>query len=117
MRSSLSSAAPEREVIAGLVERVTFHSPDNGFCVLRVKIRGHRDLVTVVGHAPTIGAGEFLQATGSWPQCIIGTPLYGSARRGGLNGALSGAVLGDNPRDGWLADAIEARHLGARLAP
>ena len=39
------------EVLAGLVERVTFHNPENGFCVLRVKARGHRDLVTTVGHA------------------------------------------------------------------
>ena len=28
------------EKLAGLVERVTFHNPDNGFCVLRVKARG-----------------------------------------------------------------------------
>ena len=54
------------EALAGLVERVTFHNPDNGFCVLRVKARGQRDLVTVVGHAPTISAGEFVQATGTW---------------------------------------------------
>ena len=54
------------ETLAGLVERVTFHNPDNGFCVLRVKARGQRDLVTVVGHAPTISAGEFVQATGLW---------------------------------------------------
>ncbi len=40
----------DREVLAGLVERVTFHNPENGFCVLRTKARGHRDLVTVVGH-------------------------------------------------------------------
>ena len=51
------------EALAGLVERVTFHNPDNGFCVLRVKARGQRDLVTVIGHAPTISAGEFVQAT------------------------------------------------------
>jgi len=37
------------EAMAGLVERVTFHNLENGFCVLRVKARGHRDLVTVVG--------------------------------------------------------------------
>jgi hypothetical protein len=49
-----------------LVERVTFHNPDNGFFVLRVKARGHRDLVTVVGHAALISAGEFVQASGSW---------------------------------------------------
>ena len=41
------------EVLAGIVERVTFHNEENGFCVLRVKARGHRDLVTVVGHAAT----------------------------------------------------------------
>jgi hypothetical protein len=39
------------EVLAGLVERVTYQNAENGFCVLRVKARGHRDLVTVVGHA------------------------------------------------------------------
>lgn len=55
-----------REVLAGLVERVTFHSPDTGFCVLRVKARGHRDLVTVVGHAAVISAGEWVTASGDW---------------------------------------------------
>jgi exodeoxyribonuclease V alpha subunit len=49
-----------------VVERVTFHSPENGFCVLRVKVRGQRDLITVVGHAATISAGEFVQASGAW---------------------------------------------------
>ena len=38
-----------QEVLAGLVERVTFHNAENGFCVLGAKARGHRDLVTVVG--------------------------------------------------------------------
>lgn len=55
-----------REVHAGLVERVTFHNPDNGFCVLRIKARGHRDLVTTVGHAATISAGEWVTASGVW---------------------------------------------------
>jgi exodeoxyribonuclease V alpha subunit len=57
---------PARENLAGLVERVTFHNQDNGFCVLRVKARGQRDLITVVGHAAAIGAGEFVQASGRW---------------------------------------------------
>ncbi len=57
---------PEREVLAGLVERVTFHSPETGFCVLRVKARGHRDLATIVGHAPVISAGEWVTASGNW---------------------------------------------------
>ena len=57
---------PDREVLAGLVERVTFHNSDNGFCVLRVKARSHRDLVTVLGHAATITPGEWLTASGTW---------------------------------------------------
>jgi exodeoxyribonuclease V alpha subunit len=56
----------ETEALAGLVERVTFHNPDNGFCVLRVKARGQRELITVVGHAATVTAGEFVQMSGAW---------------------------------------------------
>ncbi len=55
-----------QEVLAGLIERVTFHNTDNGFCVLRIKARGHRDLITVVGHAASISAGEWVTAAGEW---------------------------------------------------
>jgi exodeoxyribonuclease V alpha subunit len=55
-----------QEILAGLVERVTFHNAENGFCVLRAKARGHRDLVTVVGHAAIISAGEWITASGEW---------------------------------------------------
>ena len=59
-------ASTDREPLSGLVERVTFHSPVTGFCVLRVKVRGHRDLVTVLGSAASIQPGEFIQASGRW---------------------------------------------------
>ncbi|GBR58305.1 DNA helicase RecD/TraA [Acetobacter senegalensis DSM 18889] len=62
----MSGAAASSEALAGLVERVTFHNAENGFCVLRVKVRGRRDLVTVVGHAAMISAGEFVQMSGCW---------------------------------------------------
>src|SRR5256714_8623898 len=55
-----------QEVLAGLVERVTYHNSENGFCVLRAKVRGHRDVVTVVGHAAAIAAGEWITASGNW---------------------------------------------------
>ena len=58
--------AARTEGISGLVERVTFHSDESGFCVLRVKARGHRDLVTVVGTLPEVRAGEWLEAQGRW---------------------------------------------------
>jgi exodeoxyribonuclease V alpha subunit len=56
-----SLASTGKENLAGLVERVTFLNEDSGFCVLRVKARGQRDLITVVGHAAAIGAGEFVR--------------------------------------------------------
>src|SRR5476651_934659 len=55
-----------REVLAGLVERVTYHNDANGYCVLRIKARGHRELITVVGHAAVISAGEWITASGEW---------------------------------------------------
>ena len=67
--SSPPQAEPEsstREVLAGLVERVTFHNAENGFCVLRIKARGHRELITVIGHAAVIAAGEWVTASGEW---------------------------------------------------
>lgn len=57
---------PDLDLLAGSVERVTFHSAETGFCVLKVHARGKRDLVPVVGHAPAIAAGEWLTASGRW---------------------------------------------------
>ena len=56
----------DSETLAGLVERVSFHNPENGFCVLRVKARGRRDTVTLVGETPLIQAGESIHARGWW---------------------------------------------------
>ena len=62
----LRKGSPDREVLAGPVERVTYHNPENGFCVLRTRARGHRELVTVVGHAATVSPGEWITASGEW---------------------------------------------------
>lgn len=64
----MSSGSEEQDVLTGLVERITFHSPETGFCVLRVKARGRRDLVTVVGSAASIQPGEHILAKGRWDQ-------------------------------------------------
>jgi hypothetical protein len=69
MRVSTLKPQPElstQEVLAGVVERVTYHNAENGFCVLRATARGHRDVVTIVGHAATIAAGEWITASGEW---------------------------------------------------
>ena len=56
-----------QQTLAGIVERVTFHNDENGFCVLRVKTpQSH--VVTVVGRLPRVTAGEYLDAVGNWIQ-------------------------------------------------
>jgi exodeoxyribonuclease V alpha subunit len=61
-----SPTTTPRERLAGAVERVTFHSEQSGFCVLRVKVRGQRDLMTVIGSAAAVSAGESIEAHGHW---------------------------------------------------
>ncbi len=54
------------ESLSGVIERVTFHNPKNGFAVLQVQGRGHRGLVTVIGHVANPLAGEYVEASGAW---------------------------------------------------
>ena len=54
------------ERLSGSVDRVTFHSEETGFCVLRVKVRGHRDLATVIGAAASVAPGEYVECLGNW---------------------------------------------------
>jgi len=59
-----SKDPPER--LSGAVERVTFHSEESGFCVLRVQVRGKRELVTVTGNAASVTPGEYVECLGDW---------------------------------------------------
>ena len=54
------------ETLAGVIERITFHNLDNGYCVLKVQAKGHREPVAVVGHLSSAIAGEFIEAKGEW---------------------------------------------------
>ena len=54
------------EPLSGSIERVSFHSEQSGFCVLRVKVKGQRDLVTVIGSAASVSPGELIECRGQW---------------------------------------------------
>ncbi|WP_427551103.1 SF1B family DNA helicase RecD2 [Methylomonas sp. MS20] len=54
------------EKLHGSIERVTFHSEATGFCVLRVKVKGYRELITVIGSAASVTAGEYIECLGCW---------------------------------------------------
>jgi exodeoxyribonuclease V alpha subunit len=54
------------ESLSGLIERVTFFNEENGFVVLKVKVKGHREEVAVVGSLASATPGEWLTAEGRW---------------------------------------------------
>jgi exodeoxyribonuclease V alpha subunit len=54
------------EYLSGMVERITYHNSENGFCVLRIKVKGHKDLVTLTGNVPSISVGEYVKCSGIW---------------------------------------------------
>jgi exodeoxyribonuclease V alpha subunit len=54
------------EYLHGVVERVTYHADTSGYSVLRLKVAGERDLVTVVGTFATVEAGQALRFRGTW---------------------------------------------------
>lgn len=60
------NAQQPMDKLSGLVERVTFHNEMNGYCVLRLKVKGERELVTLLGHAPSVTPGEYASALGNW---------------------------------------------------
>jgi exodeoxyribonuclease V alpha subunit len=66
MNGKSATADTPSERLSGSVERVTFHSEESGYCVLRVKTKGKKDLVTVLGSAATIRAGEYIEGLGTW---------------------------------------------------
>ncbi|MGI0120018.1 SF1B family DNA helicase RecD2 [Zooshikella sp. RANM57] len=62
-----------QERLEGSVERVTFHSEETGFFVVRTKVRGYRELVTITGSTPAITAGEYIESFGIW----VNDPRHG----------------------------------------
>ncbi|HVT45640.1 MAG TPA: ATP-dependent RecD-like DNA helicase [Thermoanaerobaculia bacterium] len=108
------------ETLSASVERVTFHDPVSGFAVLKTRIRGVRELVTIVGRLPAISPGEAIEASGEWKN----DPVHGRQFQAGEIRALvpttrsgiekylgSGAVRGVGPH---LAKTL-VQHFGDEL--
>src|SRR5262245_36937079 len=54
------------EELKGVIERITHNNQETGYHVLRVTVRGVRDIVTIVGHCQQVVVGEYITATGDW---------------------------------------------------
>jgi len=62
------------EILKGIVDRVTFHNPDNGWSILRVMFVNHpHSQETVIVHQTKVFAGATMEFQGSW----IIHPKYG----------------------------------------
>ena len=49
-----------------VVERITYQNPENGYSVMKVKVKGYNDLVTLVGNLLEVPAGSVLLCEGDW---------------------------------------------------
>ena len=57
---------PKFEYITGIIERITYHNPENGFVVIKVAVKGRKDLLAVTGTSPSLSVGEQVTVQGNW---------------------------------------------------
>ncbi len=57
---------PQKVELQGQIERLTFYNEENGFTVAQLRVRGQRQLVTIVGHLVSPKPGERLRVRGEW---------------------------------------------------
>ncbi len=108
------------ETISGSIERVTFHNPENGFFVIKVRLKGKADALTVVGAHPCLAEGEDVVCFGAWrTDASYGHQFRAESVRtqtpATLNGIkkylASGAIHGIGPK---FADKLIA-HFGEKV--
>ncbi len=61
------------ETLSGILERIVYENPENGYTVGRFSARGHPELITIVGNLASVNAGESLLLSGEWAN----NPKYG----------------------------------------
>lgn len=49
-----------------VVERVTYQNPENGYSVLKVRVKGYQELVPLVGNLVDVTVGSVLLVDGNW---------------------------------------------------
>ncbi|SHJ70921.1 exodeoxyribonuclease V alpha subunit [Anaerobranca californiensis DSM 14826] len=54
------------ENLTGVVERITFQNEENGFSVIKIKVKNSPDLITVVGNLASVNIGSIIKLTGYW---------------------------------------------------
>lgn len=52
--------------LRGVVERITYQNPENGYTVLKCAVKNYNDLVTVIGNLLDVNVGSVLLIDGNW---------------------------------------------------
>lgn len=61
-----ADAEKKRSVLEGILEHFVYSNEENGWSVVRVSVKGYRDLVTAVGNLLGVQAGESIKMHGYW---------------------------------------------------
>lgn len=64
--SSQQDQQTTAEAISGTVERITYRNEENGFAIIKIQAKNHKDLITITGAMPSISVGESIDAEGQW---------------------------------------------------
>lgn len=111
------SSEQEQAVLRGSVERVTFHNPENGYTVLKVKVPDEQELVPVVGTSHGVHNGAEIVARGRFTthpkfgrqfSALSVVPVQPSSAEGLTRYLASGLVKGIGPKTA----ARIVRHFG-----
>lgn len=62
----MNEPATQATQVSGVIEKLTFHNPDTGFAVLRVRSDQGTSMLTVVGCVPAVRAGDHVDCAGDW---------------------------------------------------
>jgi len=54
------------QTLSGVIERITFVNPENGYTVAKLKSKGFHDLITIVGNLPSVSVGAVVSLRGEW---------------------------------------------------
>lgn len=57
---------PDMPTIRCVVERITYRNEENGYSVLKTRVKGYTDLVAVVGNLADVNIGSVLTVNGDW---------------------------------------------------
>lgn len=52
--------------LRAVIERITYQNGENGYSILKARVKGYDDLVTLVGNMLDVTVGTVLVAEGQW---------------------------------------------------